>query len=359
MTRQWQERRSGQLVELLVERVGAQGDGIAQYQGEPIFLPFSAPGDRVRARLGTRRGPGQEGWVIDRLATGPGRVKPRCRHFGTCGGCALQHLDTASYRAAKLGALEAALDRVGIDPAIVGPLRVVPPARRRVRLGLMRPRDPALPVRLGYRERFRHHIVDIAECPVLEPALFAVLDKLRLAARDLLRPGATAEASLTRTDSGIDLLIEATEPPLLGALEALAGYAGECDLARVVWRSQGREIPVVERRPVRVLMSGVAVPFPPGGFLQASQAAEIILVREGPVRRWFPPSGARSLRRARRLCFRLGPSRPGPRRRGRRARRRRPHPRRRGPPTGHGRTARPGAKPASARTAYRLRGGGV
>jgi 23S rRNA (uracil1939-C5)-methyltransferase len=85
---------------------------------------------------------------------------------------------------------------------------------------------------------------------------------------------------LTRTDSGVDLLIEAAERPRLGALEALAGFAAAQDLARIVWRVGGDDIPVVERRPVRVLLSGVPVNFPPGGFLQASAAAETILVEE-------------------------------------------------------------------------------
>ena len=89
-----------------------------------------------------------------------------------------------------------------------------------------------------------------------------------------------AEATLSRTDSGIDLLLEALEPPGLGALEALARLGDELDLARIVWRSPEGEIPVVERRPARVLLSGIAVPFPPGAFLQASEAAESILVEE-------------------------------------------------------------------------------
>jgi tRNA/tmRNA/rRNA uracil-C5-methylase (TrmA/RlmC/RlmD family) len=60
----------------------------------------------------------------------------------------------------------------------------------------------------------------------------------------------------------------------------LAEYAEDCNLARIVWRSCVREIPIVERCPVRVLISGISVAFPPGTFLQASAAAESILVEE-------------------------------------------------------------------------------
>ena len=278
-----------ELVELAIERVGARGDGIAQYRGDPVFVPFTVPGDHVRARLGARRHGGREGFVVDWLASGPGRGAPRCRHFGTCGGCALQHLDHESYQRIKLGVLHSALERVGIDPGVVGPMRLVPPERRRARLGISSPRDPRLPARVGYRERFRHNLVDLRECPVLEPALFALIGRLPQVARDLIPPGGSAEATLTRTDSGIDLLMEAAERPELSACEVLARFAEECDLARIVWHSGPDELVVVERRPVRVLLSGIAVPFPPGAFLQASLSAEMILVEEvlsavGPAR---------------------------------------------------------------------------
>jgi 23S rRNA (uracil1939-C5)-methyltransferase len=237
------------LVELEIERIGAQGDGIAQYRGERVFVPFTVPGDRLLVRLGARRHGRREGRVVERLAFGPGRAAPQCRHFGTCGGCLLQHLDAASYRQVKLATLHAALERVGIDPDVVGPMQLAPPERRRARFGIGRPRDPRLPALVGYRERFRHDLVDLRECPVLEPALVALVGRLRQFACRLVVPGGSAEAALTRTDSGADLLIEAAGPPELGTCEALARFAEENDLARIVWRAGADEILLVERRP--------------------------------------------------------------------------------------------------------------
>jgi 23S rRNA (uracil1939-C5)-methyltransferase len=174
----------------------------------------------------------------------------------------------------------AALDRARIDRGAVAPLQIVTPVRRRVRLGLLRPRDAGQPIQVGFRGRFRHALVDILECPVLEPVLFAATGGLPAAAAEFLRPGEMAAASLTRTDSGVDLLLEAADRPGLAALEALAEFAAADDLARIVWRCRGGDTLVVERRPVRVLYSGFAVPFPPGGFLQASAAAERLLTAE-------------------------------------------------------------------------------
>jgi 23S rRNA (uracil1939-C5)-methyltransferase len=277
---QQQRRPKTEIAELVIESLGAQGDGIAQWLGEPVFLPFTVPGDRVRAEIGMSRGSGWEGRVVERIVAGPRCQEPACRHFGSCGGCALQHLAAEDYRAVKLAALTAALRRVGIDPEIVEPMRTVPPARRRVRFGLSRPHDPGAPCLLGFRERFRHRLVDVHECPVLEPGLFALIEPLVRVVPQLLAPGTTAEAMLTRCDSGVDLLVANTGPPKREVLEALAGFADECDLARIVWRSGGADTIVVERRPARMVFSGVAVPYPPGGFLQASAAAEAILVAE-------------------------------------------------------------------------------
>jgi 23S rRNA (uracil1939-C5)-methyltransferase len=117
-------------------------------------------------------------------------------------------------------------------------------------------------------------------CSVLEEGLFALIEPLRRCALDLLPPGGMVEATLTRTDSGIDLLFEAADPPGLDQLETLARLAEDRDLARIVWRCHHAEIPVVERRPVRLVLSGVAVPVPPGAFVQANAAAEAMLVEE-------------------------------------------------------------------------------
>jgi 23S rRNA (uracil1939-C5)-methyltransferase len=268
------------LVELTIEALGGQGDGIARSGGETVFVPFTLPGDRVRARLGPRRQGGREAREVEWLERGPGRAEPICRHFTRCGGCALQHLDPQTYRAAKLAGLHAALRRVGIDPAIVEPLRTVLPGRRRAGLGLRRPSNAAAPAIVGFRERSSHTVVDLRECAVLEPNLWALIAPLRDLAAVVLLPGGMAEVNLTRTDSGIDMLVEASAPPELSSLEALAGFAARHDIARIVWRAGRTDIPVVERRPVRMVFSGTVVAFPPGGFLQASPAAEAILVAE-------------------------------------------------------------------------------
>lgn len=271
------------IAELTIEQLGAGGDGIGRCgtERERVFVPFTVPGDRIRARIGARRGGGRDGRAIEWLDQGTGRAEPPCPHFGHCGGCALQHLGPGLYENAKLAGLRSALARVGIDPAVLTPLqRVGAATRRRIRLGLRRPKDGHAAAQVGLRERFSHALVDLHDCGVIEPALAALIDPLRRSAPALLPPGSAGEALLTRTDSGTDVLLEAAAPPSLAALEELAGLAQSADLARIVWRVGRSDIPVIERRAPRLVLSGVAVPVPPGAFLQASAEAERLLVAE-------------------------------------------------------------------------------
>ena len=280
---------SGDTVELTVEHVGARGDGVAVHDGKPVYLAFTAPGDRVRARLGAPRDEGRVGTVVEILVPGARQVPP-CAHFGACGGCALQHLADEAYGNLKEETVRAALQRRGLDAGVVEPLRRLPPGtRRRARLALQRPRQGA--VRVGFHARESHEIVDMRVCPVLHPALLAVVPPLRELAARLLRPGESGAAVLTRVDSGLDLLLELRRPPDIAMLELLAGFADANDLARLSWRLREEPAtPAAERRRPRMVFAGVAVDVAADGFLQASTEAdsiltELVLAGVGPAKR--------------------------------------------------------------------------
>ncbi len=263
-------------IELTVETVGARGDGIAPGPAGPVYLPFTAPGDRVCARLGPKRGEGRAGEVTRLLQAGPDRVEPACPHFGTCGGCALQHLAPGFYRDWKRQLVAGALARRGLQEVAVETLIETPPGtRRRADFGLLRRRDGR--VVIGYHERASNRLVDLAACPVLDPALVRLLDPLRDLLADLLRPGERGAALATATDGGVDLLLEIPLEPDLAARERLAEFADAADLARLTLRLEDFDDPVARRRPATVAFGKAAVESPPGGFLQASPPAEAAL----------------------------------------------------------------------------------
>ncbi|MGB0087407.1 MAG: TRAM domain-containing protein, partial [Rhodomicrobiaceae bacterium] len=73
--------------ELAITRLGSQGDGIAETEAGPVYVPFALPGEVVIAQID-----GDRGRIIESLQRAPDRTAAACRHFGICGGCALQHL---------------------------------------------------------------------------------------------------------------------------------------------------------------------------------------------------------------------------------------------------------------------------
>lgn len=260
-------RSAAETVELTIERIGVRGDGIAHWRGEPVFIPFTAPGDVVRATLGQKRGDGRSAELRELVSPGA-RTNPPCAHFGTCGGCALQQLDEASYVVAKLQWLDAALAQHRLQPETIAPLTRFPAhTRRRARFQLEGKR-------VGFHARSSHRIVDLRECHVLHPKLMALIPALRAYTAE----AAATAASITLAENGIDLLLELPRAPDLAQLEAMARLADACDLARLSWRDGDRVTPVAERRKPLVTLSGVPVALPDDAFLQPSVEAEAALV---------------------------------------------------------------------------------
>jgi 23S rRNA (uracil1939-C5)-methyltransferase len=270
-------RRADEQCEVAIEELGARGDGVARLGTARIFVPLALPGDRLRVRIIGRRGDGLVGGPIEWVEQAP-RAEPPCPHFGTCGGCQLQHVPAARYGAWKRQQVVAALARQGLDGIPVEPLvSASPGGRRRARFALLRQGGT---VRLGFLERTSHRIVDVAVCPVLVPELVLLLPALRaLLARVGLGPR-SGEVEATVSATGIDLQIIAAHPPRLADREALAAFAEAHDLARISWSTDAAESePIVQQRAPSIAFGEVQVELPPGAFLQATAAAEAAIRR--------------------------------------------------------------------------------
>lgn len=160
-------------LELRVERLAAGGDGVARAaDGRVVFVPFTAPGDRIRARVVEDRRRYLRARVVALLEPGPGRTDPLCAVFGSCGGCHWQHLDYATQLEAKGGVLRDAFERIG-HLRIPEPLEIVPSpvpygyrARARVRVQ---------GGRAGFRRRRSRALCATARCAVLAHELDAAL----------------------------------------------------------------------------------------------------------------------------------------------------------------------------------------
>lgn len=176
----------------IVTSLSHDGRGVARLEGKAVFIDGALPGERVRFRYLHRRKRHDSGRLVEVLEASPDRTVPPCPHYGTCGGCDLQHLHPQSQLQTKQRVLAEQLERLGkIKPeAWLAP--ITGPAlgyRRRARLGVYF--VPGKGVVIGFRQRHKSYLADLDTCPVLEPKISALLPELhrlvdQLSCRDRL-----------------------------------------------------------------------------------------------------------------------------------------------------------------------------
>jgi 23S rRNA (uracil1939-C5)-methyltransferase len=239
----------------LILRLAGRGDGVGE---SGRYHRLTAPGDRV----GTDGG----------IEPGPHRQVPPCRHFPECGGCQLQHVDDEAYAGFLRDRIASALAAQGVPAPEILPAHISPPNSRR-RASLRAERGGAL----GFNAQASHRVIDMRECHILRPELFALVAPLRALLRGLKLP-ATAGVRLTLADQGVDLLLEQVEADGLAAVEALRDFAREHRLARLALDDGYGAQTRWEPDPVTVTLGGVPVPLPHGAFLQATAEGEAALL---------------------------------------------------------------------------------
>lgn len=243
----------------LIVGIASRGDGVT---GDGRYVAFAAPGDRLA----------EDGGLIE----GPHHRPDACVHFRQCGGCQLQHVDDEAYSVFVLDRITGALKSQGVTADRIEPVHLSPPASRR-RIALRAGGD-GKKMKLGFSASGSHRIIDIRQCPVTDPRLFQLLDPLRRFAAQWRQGKSQWQLKLALVDQGPDLLIEGYEPEGFEAIEALSDFARENGLARVSTDSgYGPELRWQEAEPT-VTFGGVAVAFPPYGFLQATQDGQGVLL---------------------------------------------------------------------------------
>jgi 23S rRNA (uracil1939-C5)-methyltransferase len=247
-------------------------------EGGTLYVPGTLPGERVRvARTGDRA------QVLELLAASPDRIVPACRHFGECGGCAVQHASDAFAAAWKRDLVVRALASRGIEGIPVRETLTSPPAsRRRIVLTARRTKKA---VTVGFHAAGSDRIVAVTECPVAAPALAAAIPRLGELVQALGSRKGELRLTLTDSAAGPDMAVTGAKPLDGPARALLAGVAARAGLSRLA--VDGDEV-VTLAPPLQRIGRAEVLP-PPGGFLQATREGEAALlaaVREaiGPAR---------------------------------------------------------------------------
>lgn len=242
-----------------IVRIAAKGDGAT---ADGRHAPLAAPGDILLPD--------------GRLEHGPHHATPPCRHFPACGGCQLQHCDDESLADYVRSRVVGALAGQGLEAVDVSPAHLSPPrTRRRAALRAVR---VGKALHLGFSGEGSHRIIDMQQCEVLHPALFALVAPLRALLHGMAGDRQAVHARMTLADQGVDLALENVRAEGLAAAERLSAFAQEYRLARLSidegFGPQARHEP----EPVTVTLGGVPVALPPHAFLQATADGEAALL---------------------------------------------------------------------------------
>lgn len=191
------------------------GRGVARVDGKAVFIDGALPGETVRFVYTDMRRDYAEGKVEAVLQAAPGRVEPRCPHFGVCGGCGLQHLADAAQIEAKQGLLVEQFLRIGriedvpLWPPLTGPSWGY---RHKARLGVKNVPKKGR-VLVGFREKASPYIADLASCPVLHPSVGERLGELSELIGSLSIRDRLPQIEVAVGDAGAALVFRVLEDP--------------------------------------------------------------------------------------------------------------------------------------------------
>lgn len=247
---------------LTIAHVGHRGDGVA----EGRFVPYTLPGEVVEVE-----GDEERAAPATILSPSPDRVTPPCSHFGTCGGCALQHWADAPYLAWKRDIVAATLGQHGLRPEIAPTIDARGTGRRRVTFHARRGSGTRLVV--GFAAARSHAIVPIEACPLLAPSLANALPAARRIATALEGLGKPLDIQVTAASQGLDM--ELRGAGRLGERERL-GLIAAANAAGLVRLTNHGDL-IMQREVPSIMIAGMAVPLPAGAFLQATEAGEAVL----------------------------------------------------------------------------------
>jgi 23S rRNA (uracil1939-C5)-methyltransferase len=247
---------------LKIERMGAQGDGVANITAGRAFVPFTLPGETINAAVN-----GQQGAAMAILEPSPDRIAPTCKHFEHCGGCALQHWSPKPYLAWKREVVVDTLKSKVIGFPVNPTVACSPGERRRLTFTA---RNIHGKIRLGFNAPRSHEIVEIEECPIAMPELVGALPALRRLAGTLVTKSDPVHFLMTRTDNGVDVSVDGVPAPKGEVRKRVSEMVIVNKWARV---SIGGEI-ILEPFKPQVSFGRAIVTPPPGSFLQAVRHIE-------------------------------------------------------------------------------------
>jgi 23S rRNA (uracil1939-C5)-methyltransferase len=272
--------------EAFIESIDHEGVGVSHVDGKVVFLDGGVTGEQVEFKRRHSRGNFDVGSVTRVLRESSQRVVPRCRYFGTCGGCAMQHIDAAAQVAAKQRVLEDNLARLGkvkpdqMLPPVIGPAWAYR-TRARMSVHYVAKKGGVL---VGFHERRSSFVADILSCEVLPPAVSALIPALRALFGAMVLRDRIPQVEIAVGEEVTVFVLRHLDPLPEGDLAKLRAFA---DLHGIQWWLQPKgpdtahpfhpvEAPALD---YRLPEFGLSMRYRPTEFTQVNAGVNRVLVK--------------------------------------------------------------------------------
>lgn len=250
------------------------GRGVGELAGRRIFVPGALPSERVLLKTRKRRRRQQEVELVEIIEPAATRVEPPCPYFGTCGGCALQHLEYRAQVEFKEQVVAEALSRIGkVEPERFEPVLTGSQwnYRRRARLGVKYVEGKGR-VLVGFRERSAPFLTNMLACRILVQPMDRLPEMLSLALADSALKQRIPQAEIAVGDDSGAVVLRVLDPPNKAEVDRFRTLGNELDVDIYLQTGGPDTVRPIDDSPrqlvYRLSPDNIEIEFEPGDFIQ-------------------------------------------------------------------------------------------
>lgn len=165
--------KNGETREFLIDGITSEGNGVGRADGMAVFIPCTAEGDRVRAKIEKVGKNFAVGSMLKVLTPSPARIESDCSCFSECGGCCFRHIKYEEELRIKRRFVADAFSRIGKIDHPVG--EILSGKSEGYRNKAQYPIDKN--GRVGFFAARSHNIIPCSDCR-LQPPVFSDIARL-------------------------------------------------------------------------------------------------------------------------------------------------------------------------------------
>jgi 23S rRNA (uracil1939-C5)-methyltransferase len=268
-----------------IESLDQEGRGVARIDGKVIFIEGALTGEVVSYSSYRKKPSFELAQVTQIHNTSSMRVQPKCKHFGVCGGCSMQHLDARAQVAVKQRILEDTLWHIGKVKAEI----ILPPIygqawgyRERARISVKHVIKKGKTL-VGFHEKRSSFVADMQSCEILAPKIAQLLPLLAELISGLSIRDRLPQIEVAVGEHVDALVLRVMEPPSGEDQVALRAFADKHDIQ--FWLQSGGPDTVVPFHPLNAPQLSYSLPefdlimpFAPSEFTQVNSALNRVMI---------------------------------------------------------------------------------